>query len=924
MIRTPLVSLLLSLVFIIPFKVFSQDLTIPNNPYEVATPEVKERNAFKRERWFNEQRMYPNNFIPEGVYQKAIEQRNQLREKQGFYSSITGEKAVNVSSWKSIGPTPGNYSSYGNISSRITTIQYDPINPNIIYLGAAFGGIWKSTDGGNNWTPKTDNEVSLSSGSIAIDPTNTNIIYYGTGEATYSAVSYYGRGLLKSTNGGETWINYTSGLPSSSYTSRLVIRPNYPNQLLAAMGTSGLYRSTNAGLSWTQLISGRCDDVVFSPTGDTAYIVGSGVSYRISTNGGASFTTSAALTMGTRNHIAICKSYPNVLYFSKYSSSSITLFKSTDAGNSFTQIAVGTDFAGSQAWYDFYMHVNPFDHNYAYVGSIDIWRTTNGGTSFQNITNGYSGGSVHVDQHNLAFHPTNSNHMICVNDGGVWRSTNRGDTWTNLNASLTLTQFYRIATDPNNGNHVLGGTQDNGTQRTLGTMNFNLAFGGDGGEVCFHSQNSNYILGETQNNGVRRSTNNGVSWASAVTGLSGTGAWVGPIISHPTDAGIFYTARSRVFQSANWGSSWLAVSDSLGTIRELAISKSSPNIIYATSGSNIFKSTNSGVNFTNITSGLPVRTITSVYVHPDSANVVLVTFSGFGTGHLYKSTNGGLNWQNMSGNLPDSPANDVLILALSNLTLYLAATDVGVFVTENYGQSWIELADGLPNTVAMHLDYNKASKEIFIGTHGRGIFKTNLLPKLNLTVLIEGLFNSTTNLMTTDTVMVYLAKSFTPYDKIDSAKIYLNATGNGTSIFSKAVWDSNYFIIIKHRNSIETWSASSQKFNALENTYDFSADVSKAYGNNLVKRGNKWCIYSGDINQDGYVNSTDLMLINGDAFDFSSGYLPSDLTGDNFIDLHDLVICDNNVFNSVEVKKPLIESLKDVQNLSRETEKIIK
>ncbi len=902
---TKIIFYLLLIFFISSSSIIHpQEFLIQNNPYDDAPEIIKERNAFKRERWFYEQRMYPNNYIPEDTYKKALEQRNQLREKQGFFSQRSDEKGVYVNSWKSIGPSPGYYSSYGNISSRITTIQYDPVNPNIISLGAAFGGVWKSTDGGNSWKPKTDNEVSLSSGSIAIDPTNTNIIYYGTGEATYSAVSYYGRGILKSTNGGESWINYTSGLPSLSYTSRLVIRPNYPSQLLAAMGTSGLYRSTNGGVNWTQMISGRCDDVIFSPSGDTAYIVGSGVGYRISTNGGVTFFSNSALIMGTRNHIAICKSDPSVLYFASYASSSISVFKSTDAGSTFTQVAVGTDFAGSQAWYDFYMHVNPFDPNYAYVGSIDIWRTTNGGTSFQNITNGYAGGSVHVDQHNLAFHPTNSNFMMCVNDGGVWKSTNRGTTWTNLNATLTLTQFYRIATDPNNANHVLGGTQDNGTQRTLGSLNYSLAFGGDGGEVCFHSQNSNYILGETQNNGVRRSTNNGSSWSAATTGLFGTATWIGPIISHPNDNGVFFTARQRVFKTTNWGSSWFALSDSLGTVREMAISKSSPNIIFASVGSTIYKSTNSGVNFSNITSGLPFRTITSVYVHPDSHNVVLLTFSGFGTGHIYKSTNGGTSWQDISGNLPDSPANDVLIIPFPNSTLYLIATDIGVFATDNYGSSWVELADGLPNTVAMHLDYNKTSKEIFIGTHGRGIFKTQLIFKFNLKAIIKGRYNPLTDTMIGDTVMVYLAKASSPFSKIDSAKIYFDFNGNAAAYFSKAARDSSYYILLKHNSSIETWSAIPIIMNSFDVNYDFTSDSSKAFGANLTKVGRKWCLLSGDVNQDGFIDILDLVKIDNAAFSSTVGYTVYDLDGNGLVNTNDLSICSKNAFNFVQKVTP--------------------
>jgi len=712
-------KIFIHLFILLSIPLYSQDLYIPNNPYDKADEFTKSKNSFNRERWFYEQRMFPNNFIPDDAYGRAYEQRNNLRNTQGFVF----DAAV---TWTNIGPTPGFYPGYTNISGRTTTVRYHPTNPAIIYIGAAFGGVWRSTNGGNNWTQLTDFEVSLSSGSIAIDAVNPNIIYYGTGEATYSGASYYGRGMLKSTNGGTSWTNYTTGLPTNTYCSRIVIRPGFSSQLFAAMGTSGLYKSTDAGVTWAQVISGRCDDVVFSPNGTNAYITGSGTGYRVSTDGGVTFTPNGTVTMGTRNHIAICRNVPAVLYIAVYSGSSISVYKSTDAGTNFSAVAVGTNFNGGQAWYDFYMQVNPFDPNYAYVGSIDIWRTIDGGTSFQNITNGYAGGVVHVDEHNMDFNPTNSNELIAVNDGGVWKSTDRGTSWTNMNLTLTLTQFYRIASDPSNVSHILGGTQDNGTQRTLGTLNYTAAFGGDGGEVCFHTVNPLYILGETQNNGVRRSSNGGTSWVSATSGLSGSGAWVGPFLSHPTSSGVFYTARAQVFMSTDWGASWTAISSGTsGTIREMAISRSNPNIMYATSGSQIYKSTDAGTTYTNVTTGLPGRTITSVYVHPDSANVAAITFSGFGAGKVYKTTNGASSWINISGNLPDSPTNDVLIYYPGvSTSIYYAAMDIGVFFTNNYGATWTELADGLPNTVAMHLDYHQSTNRLRIGTHGRGIWET--------------------------------------------------------------------------------------------------------------------------------------------------------------------------------------------------------
>jgi hypothetical protein len=1063
-------------------------MNIKSSPFDKAPENVKETKAFQRAKYFYEQRMYPNNFIPEDAYEKAYQQKEALKNSNGYAMSSPYD------TWTNIGPTTGFLSSWANISSRISTVQYDPNNGNIIYLGAANGGIWKSTDGGTTWIPKSDFENSLSSGSIAIDPANSNIIYFGTGESTFSVVSYYGRGLLKSTNGGDTWTNLTSGLPisNSSYTSRIVIRPNNSSHLFAAMSYDGLYRSTNSGTTWTQVVSGRCDDIVFSPSGDSAYIAGSGTGYRVSVNGGASFTVNGSLPLAAeRNHIAICKTNPNILYASTYDGgSTIKVYKSVDHGLTFSQVAIGQNFSGSQAWYDFYMYVNPFDANYAYVGSIDIWRTTNGGsTNFTNVSNAYGGGNVHPDQQNMTFHPTDPNQMLCVHDGGIMKSTNKGLSWINMNTNQTLTQFYRIASDPSNGNHILGGTQDNGTQRTLGSLNWTAAFGGDGGEVCFHSQNNAYILGETQRNGVQRSTNGGASWSSATSGLTGTGAWVGPILSHPTTSGIFYTARTTVFRSTNWGASWSPISSGTsGTIREMAISRTDPNVMYASVWGTMYRSLNAGTTYANVTTGLPGGTITSIYVHPDSSQVAFATVSGFGTGHIYKTTNTGASWVNISGNLPDSPANDAFIFNQgSGSYLYYAATDIGVFVTSNYGSTWTELAGGLPNTVAMHLDYNASVNKLRIGTHGRGVWEITPQPlvaaapcedftsltfppaALNVaftgtnywsrnsvsaygsgsgsakfdfysavqgtvqslysndfspaaantyltfdeayapytdsnfgpdTLLVEASSNSGSTYTTLatltgradgtgelntappnvnayspansewrpkiyelpagtnnirlraksgngnnlyldnicvqtlpapnvnnfiggtpqgfyrgtpdvysgipDTIRVYLHRVDFPNVIVDSVKTLIDAFTSMNPTYSRAL-TGTYYVAVKHRNSIETWSASGQAFTR-GNIFNFDfINQGAAYNNNQFQvnvPNNFWGFFGGDIDQNGFVDLSDVTAVNNDANLFASGYVVSDVTGNNATDLSDVLLTYNNNANFVQKQTP--------------------
>lgn len=174
---------------------------------------------------------------------------------------------------------------------------------------------------------------------------------------------------------------------------------------------------------------------------------------------------------------------------------------------------------------------------------------------------------------------------------------------------------------------------------------------------------------------------------------------------------------------------------------------------------------------------------------------------------------------------------------------------------------------------------------------------------LNLIALVEGLYNGTT--MIGDTVKVYLRHVAAPYSKVDSIKIFLNSSGYGTGTFNKTP-SGTYYITVTHRNAIETWSKTGGESLSQGSSisYDFTTASSKAYGSNLVLKGSKWCVYSGDVNQDGIINLTDLSLINSDGFNYSTGYRNTDLTGDNFVDINDLGICDNNVFKNITIKKP--------------------
>ncbi|MDQ3019489.1 MAG: hypothetical protein M3R36_02810 [Bacteroidota bacterium] len=170
---------------------------------------------------------------------------------------------------------------------------------------------------------------------------------------------------------------------------------------------------------------------------------------------------------------------------------------------------------------------------------------------------------------------------------------------------------------------------------------------------------------------------------------------------------------------------------------------------------------------------------------------------------------------------------------------------------------------------------------------------------LNLTLLIEGLYNPQNNTMIKDTVIVYLRKNYAPFVVVDSSKYYLGTTGFASFKFNFAYSDSNYYIEVRHRNSIETWSAGVHSFSPSIINYDFTSSVSQAFGNNMVLKGNRYCIYSGDVNQDGTIDVSDVGLIDNDVLNVTTGYVATDLNGDNVADVSDLSIADNNAYNFI-------------------------
>jgi len=716
----------------------------------------KEKTEIPDYGWFEMQRSYPFNEIPNEERIKSIEY---------VKKNISPDYAYRNVEWILAGPN--------NVEGRITTIDIDPLNSQVVYAGCANGGLWKSTNFCQSWVSIFDNQNTSSIGAIAINPVNTGVIYCGTGEANSLRSYYPGTGIFKSTNGGNSWL--FSGLQNTFSIGRIVINPSNTNEVYAAAVGSlrhnnperGIYKSTDAGATWNKVLyisdSVGAIDIVIDPLNPSKLFAafwertrrenyikygGPNSALYVTTNSGVNWSVvgggfpSNLSTLG-RISLDISASNPQIIYALTANSSGYTsgLYKSTNGGTNWTLVNSGVAASSNYAWFNRICKVNPSNFNQVFCGGLYMEVSTDGGTSFP-----VSFSSIHVDHHAVSFSKSNSYYVVIGNDGGIDYSTNGGYNFTS-SPSLPITQFYAGDVSFQNPNVLIGGAQDNGTNMTTGSVTtWNEVYGGDGFYCLIDYQNPSNVYASSQNGSFGRSTNGGSSFMSATSGLDLTYSnWSTPMIMDKNNPQVLYCGTYKVYKSTNGAASWTAISPdlakahiaNLGTITTLDVSKSNPGVIYAgTDDANVWVTTNSGINWNLINTGLPNRWVTRLTINKDSANICYVSLSGYkvdSTGaHIFRTTNYGLNWTAINGNLPDAPINDIIIDNNNSNKLYIG-TDYGVMITTNLGQNWSILGGGLPSSVPVHdLTLHQNTNQLFAWTHGRSTFKMYLTPIQNI------------------------------------------------------------------------------------------------------------------------------------------------------------------------------------------------
>jgi hypothetical protein len=686
---------------------------------------------------------------------KGVTETKRLLALQSQRRASGREAEQNI--WVSRGPSPSTFGgwSFGTITGRVMAIASD-WNGGVLYAGSASGGLWKSTNDGLSWENIFDSAGTVAIGAIAIDPLDAGILWVGTGDNVSGCESYFGIGLLRSADGGQSWeARNGSGaatLDDLSNFASVTIDPRDPNKLVVGgryrgctsgvQASGGIYTTVDGGVSWTsRLANTQIHEIARDPVVPDVLWAGTNTGIFKSFDNGVSWIkqTNSGLPNGSlgRTEIAIAASDPNVVY-ALFDVPSDEFWRTTDGGATWTRM--NTDACDGQCSYNMVIRVDPHDPDIIYRGTVRIFKSVNGGVSWSVLTNSWGGAQqVHQDTQSMLMHPTDSSIFYVGSDGGLWKSSTAGSSFENKNGNMNITQFYAIDVDANDPTRICGGAQDNSSLATQDNVVWSLqAVSGDGFICQFNAQDTNYHYITSYPSGgypsIWRSTTGMFGNFSGITGstsgvIGGDSiGWVTPYLVDPTNPSTLYLGTHRVYRSTNNGSAWTQVGPSNltgnGYLRVLEINRNYPDTLYSgASTGDIWRTENSGTNWTEITAGLPSRSINDIGADPTSPNRAFAAVGGFNLGHVWE-WNAGVGWVDRSNGLPNVPANTVLMIDDMDI---LVGMDTGIFRSTDGGESFLPFMAGLPEgLVVTDLKLNALQNVVSAGTYGRGVWQVDL------------------------------------------------------------------------------------------------------------------------------------------------------------------------------------------------------
>jgi PKD repeat protein len=668
-------------------------------------------------------------------------------------SIVTVAQSAN---WSAVLPAlfPTNASGQIHGISRISQMKFHPSDPNKMYAVSARGGLFISTNGGTNWTvtPGTDFMASNRLASVCIDFTNDQILYLGTGDHNYY---YSGNGVMKSTNGGQTFT--ASGL-SGKLVIEMIMDPLDHNTIVAVTN-SGIYKTTDAAVTWTLKSASRpFDDLkhkysnsrtLYAATADSAFFRSTdfGDNWTQITSG---IVLPSGITNGNGCRIAVTPADSNVVYLGMTANSGL-IYKSTNGGTSFTAMKTSASpyltyydnlsTSSGQGDYNFSIGVDRTNASIVYLVAHNVWKSTNSGTSWSQLTNWYA--KVHTDMHQIFTSPYDNTKLYDINDGGVWLSTDGGNNWTPKSDGIYGYEIYHGNCSPKRKDMFSIGTQDNG-ELYASSAGWFTNRGGDWGSPCYFDYRTNSSMVYYLDNNKRRLVNGSdATYGLPVASLS-------DITFQRSNPDLAFAANTEVYRTTNLTAttpSWTQITSVAKSIKGVHSSFADPNRLYfITSDNYIYVSTNALAASPAFTSYLlpgssnNAATITTIR---SNANVIYITANT----QVYRSADNGVTWTNIKYNLPS--VNHIRILAdeyFSGSELVVIASNNAVYYKTGNATTWTIYSDNLPSRTFINdmsiFNDSTSNTSLRVSTYGRGMWET---PINNLRALTANFSADNTN-----------------------------------------------------------------------------------------------------------------------------------------------------------------------------------
>jgi photosystem II stability/assembly factor-like uncharacterized protein len=651
---------------------------------------------------------------------------------------------------------PLNPPSGANGIGRINVVRIHPDDSKILFVGTAGGGAWKSTNHGNSWTllPTTD-MLAAGISDIAISPSNPNVMYLGTGDANtvLGGNDYYSLGLLKSTDGGQSW-NLTGlsyAIDDRRMVSSIAVHPGDENKLIAAT-SSGMAKSTDGGATWETTSDSRLafKDVEMKfdePEVMIASTIDRGGNARIyhSTDFGDTWERVVSLGNSVRIELDVSHSDSEKMYAvasQTYPYSFHSFLQSSDGGENWTTVAdainnkniLGRKSNGEpigdnpnvsdQGFYDLCLAVSPKNSNEIIVGGVYTFATGNDGNNWTYVK---MGAQSHADQHYLQY-TENADTLYIANDGGLWRVPVSKGTPEFISRDMNISQFYRASISQQNEKIVIAGAQDNATFFNNGSY-WQRKLGGDGMDCLINPSNDSYIFASLYYGSVALSTNKGNNFTYVMSeSISGEkGAWVSPIAISESRPNVAYIGMDNVWRSTSYGNkgTWQKMTNFTSNMNFdfIAVAPSNNNYVYAGVGGSIYFTKNDWISYDKIPG--VTGSVSRIAVDPKNPERIFVSKYG------YSKTNkvwmyDGSEWTNLTGNLPNVSVRCIIYQKNSPDRIYIG-NDLGVYYSDYNSGNWQRYGSDLPYVMVDDLEIQENTGKMIAATYGRGLWEVELL-----------------------------------------------------------------------------------------------------------------------------------------------------------------------------------------------------